>query len=51
MSKGQSSESGVPDAEVDETTKVEELYRQNGQVGYRLHITLKADAAPSTNVA
>src|SRR5271163_1362553 len=24
------------------TTKVEELYRQNGQVGYRLHITLKA---------
>jgi hypothetical protein len=30
------------------TTRVEELYRQNGAVGYRLHTTLKSDAVPGT---
>jgi hypothetical protein len=50
MSEGQSSESGVPDAEVDETTRVEELLEASAAHGADRPPTPEEEAAAEGNV-
>jgi hypothetical protein len=50
MSEGQSSESGVPDAEVDETTRVEELLEASVAHGADRPPTPEEEAAAEGNV-